>query len=66
MITTVISIYQPAHADLVIAGETIERLGQNLPADHGMDVIDATGKLVVPGFLNAHYHSHDVMARISS
>jgi hypothetical protein len=28
--------------------KTIERLGQNLPADHGMDVIDPTGKLVVP------------------
>jgi 5-methylthioadenosine/S-adenosylhomocysteine deaminase len=56
-------VHQPARADLVIAGETIERLGHDLPADHGMDVIDATDKLVVPGFVNAHYHSHDVMAK---
>jgi 5-methylthioadenosine/S-adenosylhomocysteine deaminase len=27
------------------------------------EVIDARGKLVVPGFVNAHYHSHDVLLR---
>jgi len=26
-------IHQPAQADILIAGELIERLGQNLPAD---------------------------------
>src|SRR5215470_6714983 len=56
-------VHQPPHADILIAGEIIERVGQNLPADVGMDIIDAAGKLVVPGFVNAHYHSHDVMAR---
>jgi cytosine/adenosine deaminase-related metal-dependent hydrolase len=56
-------VHQPPHADILIAGEIIERVGQNLPADGDMDVIDATGKLVVPGFVNAHYHSHDVMAK---
>jgi cytosine/adenosine deaminase-related metal-dependent hydrolase len=56
-------IHQPAHADVLIAGEMIERLGQNLPADDGTEIIDAAGKLVVPGFVNAHYHSHDVMAK---
>jgi 5-methylthioadenosine/S-adenosylhomocysteine deaminase len=57
------AVHQPAHADILIAGEIIERVGQNLPADGDTDVIDATGKLVVPGFVNAHYHSHDVMAK---
>jgi cytosine/adenosine deaminase-related metal-dependent hydrolase len=57
------AIHQPPHADILIAGEIIERVGQNLPADGDTDVIDATGKLVVPGFVNAHYHSHDVMAK---
>jgi 5-methylthioadenosine/S-adenosylhomocysteine deaminase len=56
-------VHQPAQADILIAGETIERLGQNLPAHSGTEIIDAAGKLVVPGFVNAHYHSHDVMAR---
>jgi 5-methylthioadenosine/S-adenosylhomocysteine deaminase len=57
------NVHQPAQADILIAGETIERLGQSLPADSGTEIIDAAGKLVVPGFVNAHYHSHDVMAR---
>ncbi|MEJ0069607.1 MAG: amidohydrolase family protein [Pseudomonadota bacterium] len=29
----------------------------------GVDVIEAAGKLVLPGFINAHYHSHDVLAK---
>src|SRR5260370_22825207 len=57
------NVPQPAQADILIAGETIERLGQNLPADSATEIIDAAGKLVVPGCVNAHYHSHDVMAR---
>jgi len=27
------------------------------------EVIDATGRLVVPGLINAHYHSHDTLCR---
>jgi 5-methylthioadenosine/S-adenosylhomocysteine deaminase len=56
-------VHQPAQADILIAGETIARLGRNLPVDEGVEIIDAAGKLVVPGFVNAHYHSHDVMAK---
>lgn len=56
-------IHQPAPVDILIAGERIDRIGPNLPADVGVEVIDAAGKLVVPGFVNAHYHSHDVMAK---
>src|SRR5580704_19594165 len=26
-------------------------------------VIEARGKLVIPGFVNAHYHSYDVLAK---
>ena len=56
-------VHQPAQADILIAGERIERVGPNLPAEDGVEIIDAAGKLVVPGFVNAHYHSHDVMAK---
>ena len=56
-------IHQPARADVLIAGELIERVGLDLPTDDSMDVIDAAGRLIVPGFVNAHYHSHDVMAK---
>jgi 5-methylthioadenosine/S-adenosylhomocysteine deaminase len=56
-------VHQPAVTDILIAGDMIERLGQNLPIDNGTELIDAAGKLVAPGFVNAHYHSHDVMAK---
>jgi dihydropyrimidinase len=41
-------------ADLAIAGETIVAMGQGLPA--GTREIDATGKLVLPGGVDAHCH----------
>src|SRR4051812_30147376 len=56
-------VHQPALTDVLVGGERIERIGPNLPADAGVEIIDAVGKLVAPGFINAHYHSHDVMAK---
>src|SRR5205085_11729447 len=56
-------IHQPAQADILISGERIERIGPNLSAEAGVEIINAAGKLVLPGFVNAHYHSHDVMAK---
>jgi cytosine/adenosine deaminase-related metal-dependent hydrolase len=56
-------VHQPAQADILIRGDRIERIESGLQAESGVEIIDATGKLVVPGFVNAHYHSHDVMAK---
>src|SRR5580704_7874870 len=56
-------IHQPATADLLINGGMIEVLAPHIEPDGGVEVLDAAGKLVVPGFVNAHYHSHDVMAK---
>jgi 5-methylthioadenosine/S-adenosylhomocysteine deaminase len=56
-------IHQPATADLLIHGGVIERIARQIAPDDGVEVLDAAGKLVVPGFVNAHYHSHDVMAK---
>src|SRR5581483_2199759 len=56
-------VHQPAVADLLISGETIERIGPDLASPDSTDVIDARGKLIVPGFVNAHYHSHDVLMK---
>src|SRR3954465_9742234 len=56
-------VHQPAPADILIAGERIERVGPNLPVQPGAEIIEAAGKLVVPGLVNAHYHSHDVLLK---
>jgi cytosine/adenosine deaminase-related metal-dependent hydrolase len=56
-------VHQPAGADILISGERIERIAPGLPLQPGVELIDARGKLVIPGFVNAHYHSHDVMAK---
>ena len=56
-------VHQPAIADLLINGETIERIAPSIAPETGVEVIDARGKLVIPGMVNAHYHSHDVLAK---
>jgi dihydropyrimidinase len=43
-------------ADLWCEGETITRIGAGLAAPPGADVVDATGKLVFPGFIDPHVH----------
>jgi cytosine/adenosine deaminase-related metal-dependent hydrolase len=55
-------VHQPDVADLMISGGVIERIAPSIPAD-GAEVIEAAGRLVIPGFVNAHYHSHDVMMK---
>jgi cytosine/adenosine deaminase-related metal-dependent hydrolase len=55
-------VHQPAIADVLIDGEMIKRVGRGLTAPEA-EVIDAAGKLVAPGLVNAHYHSHDVLAK---
>jgi dihydropyrimidinase len=43
-------------ADIYIENETITRIGQDLEAPPGAEVIDATGKFVFPGFIDPHVH----------
>jgi len=43
-------------ADIFCEGETITRIGRGLDAPPGAEVIDASGKLVFPGFIDPHVH----------
>jgi 5-methylthioadenosine/S-adenosylhomocysteine deaminase len=56
-------IHQPATADVLIRGGIVERIAPHIVPEPDVEVLDAAGKLVIPGFVNAHYHSHDVMAK---
>jgi 5-methylthioadenosine/S-adenosylhomocysteine deaminase len=53
--------------DLVAEDGVIVELGPGVartvrPAENVV-IVDATDRLVLPGFINAHYHSHDVLAK---
>src|SRR5689334_20920786 len=52
-IVTADSRYQ---ADVYAEDDTITRIGTNLEAPPGAEIIDATGKLVFPGFIDPHVH----------
>lgn len=55
-------VHKPKLADILIRGSEIVAVGPNLDAS-GADVIDARNRLIVPGLINAHYHSHDTLCR---
>jgi dihydropyrimidinase len=42
--------------DIYAEGETITRIGADLEAPPGTEIIDAAGKLVFPGFIDPHVH----------
>jgi dihydropyrimidinase len=42
--------------DVYVEGETITRIGAALDAPPGTEVLDASGKLVFPGFIDPHVH----------
>src|SRR5215475_1793194 len=43
-------------ADVYVEDETITRIGRDLETPPGAEVIDASGKLVFPGFIDPHVH----------
>lgn len=42
--------------DVLVADGKIEKLGKNLTAPAGAEVVDARGKIVCPGFIDIHVH----------
>jgi 5-methylthioadenosine/S-adenosylhomocysteine deaminase len=57
--------HDPPQADIAIAGDQIVGVcpAYRRDNDRNIVVIDARDHLVLPGFVNAHYHSHDVLAK---
>ncbi len=45
-------------ADIYCEDDTITRIGRDLEAPQGAEVIDASGKYVFPGFIDPHVHIH--------
>ncbi|MGN6462069.1 MAG: amidohydrolase family protein, partial [Pseudolabrys sp.] len=57
--------HNPAIADVLIVDGRIAAVGAvtDEPGTSPPEIIDLGGKLVVPGFVNAHYHSHDIFLK---
>jgi guanine deaminase len=58
----------PSVADILIEGSKIARIGTDIAAElkqhgNGIKTIDGKDKIAIPGFVSAHYHSHDVLLK---
>ena len=57
----------PPALDIAVAGDRIAGVAPTYRIDDrpppGVEIVDARNHLVLPGFVNAHYHSHDVLAK---
>jgi guanine deaminase len=54
--------------DILVENGAITEIGTGLAAKLAaagktFEMLDATDRLVIPGFINAHYHSHDTLAK---
>jgi dihydropyrimidinase len=52
----IVTVGSRVQADICVENETITRIGKNLDAPPNAEMIDATGKLVFPGFIDPHVH----------
>ena len=51
--------------DILVEGNKITKIGKDIQTDETGDteIIDATGKVVLPGFVNTHHHLYQTMFR---
>jgi dihydropyrimidinase len=52
----IVTVGSRVRADIFVEHETITRIGTNQEVPPGAEIIDATGKLVFPGFIDPHVH----------
>jgi dihydropyrimidinase len=52
----IVTVGSRLHRDIYVENETITRIGKDLETPPNAEVIDATGKLVFPGFIDPHVH----------
>ena len=52
----IVTVGSRLQADIYVENETITRIGKNLDAPTNAEIIDATGKLIFPGFIDPHVH----------
>ncbi len=50
-------------ADLVCEGPVVTEVGRDLHVEDADEVIDASGKVVLPGFVNVHHHLYQTLCR---
>ncbi|MBK5960017.1 hypothetical protein CCR97_17660 [Rhodoplanes elegans] len=60
--------HQGERCDILVHAGAIAEIGTGLAAKlkaegKTFETLDATDRLVIPGFINAHYHSHDTLAK---
>ena len=53
---TIITASDTFQADILIEGEKVTTVASRIPETEGMQVIDASGKLVMPGGVDVHTH----------
>src|SRR5712672_3933231 len=52
----IVTVGSRVHADIYVENETITQIGKDLAAPPDAEMIDASGKLVFPGFIDPHVH----------
>ncbi len=52
----IVTVGSRVHADIYVENETVTKIGQSLEAPPNAEIIDATGKLIFPGFIDPHVH----------
>jgi len=54
---------RPAVRDIVVTGERITSVGQDIAVPPDARVVEAKDMLAIPGLVSAHYHSHDTLLK---